>query len=44
MNFKFLSGILARVENETCKILKCLRFDRGIEFILEEFNTFDNDR
>jgi len=35
---------LAIVEKETWKSLKCLRFDRGGEFISNEFITFCNDR
>ena len=31
---------LARVEEETWKNLKCLRLDRGGEFISNEFNEF----
>ena len=40
-NFKWY---LARVEKEIGKSLKCLRSDRGGEFIYEEFNTFCNDK
>ena len=35
---------LARVEKETGKTLKCLRSDRGGEFISNEFGMFYNDR
>ena len=35
---------LARVEKETRKIIKCLRFDRGGEFTSNEFEMFCNDR
>ena len=35
---------LDRVEEETGKIFKCLRFDRGEEFISKEFEWFCNDR
>ena len=35
---------LARVENETCKSLKCLRSDRGGEFISNGFEMFYNDK
>ena len=34
---------LTRVEKETSKSLKCLRFDRG-EFTSNEFEMFCNDR
>ena len=34
---------LARVEKETSKGLKCLRFDRGGEFTSNEFEMFYND-
>ena len=39
--FKWYSG---RVEKEIGKILKCLRLDRGEEFISNEFEMFYNDR
>ena len=35
---------LARVEKETSKNLKCLRFDRGGEFTSNEFEELYNDR
>ena len=35
---------LARVEKETSKILKCLKYDRGGEFTSHEFELFCNDR
>ena len=35
---------LARVEKETGKSLKCLRLDRGGEFISDKFNIFYNDK
>ena len=35
-----LKWYLARVEKETRKKLKCLRIDRGGEFISNEFNEF----
>ena len=35
---------LARVEKETGKSLKCLRSDRGGEFISNEFEMFYNNR
>ena len=35
---------LKRVEKETGKSLKCLRFDRGGDFTSNKFETFYNDR
>ena len=40
-NFKWY---LARVEKEIGKKLKCLRSDKGGEFISNEFNEFCNER
>ena len=34
---------LARVKKETCKSMKCLRFDRGGEFKSNEFEMCCND-
>ena len=42
--FQLFKWYLARVEKETMKSLKCLRFGRGGEFISNEFNKFCNDR
>ena len=42
--FQLFKWCLARVEKETRKSPKCLRFQRGGEFISNEFNTFYNDR
>ena len=42
--FQKFKWYLARVEKETRKKLKCLRSDRGGEFISNEFNAFYNDR
>ena len=41
--FWLFKWYLARVEKEIGKSIKCLRFDRGGEFISNEFNTFYND-
>ena len=38
--FEKFKWYLARVEKETGKRLKCLRSDRGGEFIFHEFNNF----
>ena len=38
--FQKFKWYLARVEKETRKKLKCLRLDRGGEFISNEFNEF----
>ena len=38
--FHLFKWYLARVEKEIGKSLKCLRSDRGGEFIPHEFNTF----
>ena len=42
--FKMFKWYLAKVEKETCKNLKCLRFDKGGEFTSHEFELFCNDR
>ena len=42
--FKMFKWYLARVEKETGKSLKCLRSDRGGEFISNEFEMFYNDK
>ena len=42
--FQKFKWYLARVEKETRKTLKCLRFDRGGEFVSNEFNEFCNER
>ena len=42
--FEKFIGYLARVEKETWKRLKCLRSDRGGEFISNEFNNFCIER
>lgn len=42
--FEMFKWYLARVEKETCKSLKCLRFDEGGEFRSNEFEIFYNDR
>ena len=42
--FQKFKWYLARVENETGKNLKCLRSDRGGEFISNEFNEFCIER
>ena len=42
--FQMFKWYLDRVEKETRKCLKCLRFDRGKEFTSNEFNLFCNDR
>ena len=39
-----LKWYLARVEKETGKILKCMRYDRGGEFTSNEFEIFYNDK
>ena len=39
-SFHKFKWYLARVEKETWKNLKCLRSDRGSEFISNEFNEF----
>ena len=42
--FEKFKWYLARVEKETKKRLKCLRLDRGGEFISNEFNNFCIER
>ena len=42
--FEKFKQYLARVEKETRKILKCLRLDRGGQFISNEFNNFCIER
>ena len=42
--FEKLKWYLAKVEKETRKRLKCLRSDRGGEFISHEFNKFFIER
>ena len=42
--FEKLKWYLARVEKETRKRLKCLRSDKGSEFISNEFNKFCIER
>ena len=42
--FKLFKWYLDRVEKEIGKSLKCLRSDKGGEFISNEFNIFYNDR
>ena len=42
--FQMFKWYLARVEKETGKNIKCLRFDRGREFASHEFELFYNDR
>ena len=42
--FQMFKWYLARVEKEIGKILKCLRFDKGGEFISNKFEMFCNDR
>ena len=42
--FEKFKWYLARVEKETWKILKCLRSNRGGEFIFNEFNNFYIER
>ena len=42
--FGKLKWYLERIEKETRKILKCLRLDRGCEFISNEFNNFCIER
>ena len=41
---KMFKWYLERVKKEIGKILKCLRLDRGGEFISNEFEMFYNDR
>ena len=43
-DFQKFKWYLARVDKETGKKLKCLRLDRGGEFISNEFNEFYNER
>ena len=43
-DFEKFKWYLARVEKETGKRLKCLRSDRGGEFISNEFNNFCIER
>ena len=42
--FKMFKCYLDRVEKETGKNLKCLRFERGGEFTSNEFEFFCSDR
>ena len=42
--FEKFKQYLARVEKETRKRLKCLRSDKGNEFISNEFNNFSIER
>ena len=42
--FQMFNWYLARVEKETSKILKCLRSERGGEFISNEFEMFCNNK
>ena len=42
--FEKFKWYFARVEKETGKRLKCLRSDRGGEFISNEFNNFCTER
>jgi transposase InsO family protein len=42
--FQLFKRYLARVEKETCKSLKHLRYDRGGDFISNKFNILCNDR
>ena len=42
--FEKFKWYLARFEKETGKKLKCLRLDKGGEFISNEFNEFYNER
>ena len=42
--FEKYKWYLARVEKETRKRLKCLRLERGGEFISNEFNDFYIER
>ena len=42
--FQLFKWYLERVEKETGKSLKCLRLDRGGEFISNDFEMFCNDR
>ena len=42
--FQMSKWLLARVEKEIGKSLKCLRSDRGGEFTSNEFEMFYNDR
>ena len=42
--FEKFKWYLARVEKEKGKRLKCLRSDRGSEFISNEFNNFCIER
>ena len=42
--FQMFKWYLARVEKETGKSLKCLRYDRGGEFTSREFEVFYNDK
>ena len=43
-SFQKFKWYLARVEKETRKKLKCIRIDRGREFISNEFNEFYIER
>ena len=42
--FQFIKWYLAIFENEIGKSIKCLRSDRGGEFISNEFNILSNDK
>ena len=42
--FQIFKWYLARVQKDTGKSLKCLRFDRGGEFTSKEFEEFCNDK
>ena len=42
--FQMFKWYLEKVDKETSKILKCLRFNRGGDFTSNEFNDFCNDR
>ena len=42
--FQVFKWYLARVEKETCKILKCLRSNKGGAFTSNEFELFCNGR
>ena len=42
--FQMFKWYLVRVEKETGKSLKCLRFNRGGEFTSREFEEFCNDK
>ena len=42
--FYMIKWYKARVEKETRKYLKCFIFNRGGEFISDEFNIFGNEK